>query len=177
MPIEVNMLQGTRVFLRPLEEEDLSVLVGWRNLAKTWATFFNKVPLSYARQKHWFETLLRDEQRFMFMICTVSSGEAIGTIGLDRIDFANQCGELGNVLIGEADARGKGLAGEAIDLLVEYCFQRLNLHRLTVFLYKDNEQAMSLYRSRGFEEEGVLREARFDEGRFKHVSVMGLLRQ
>ena len=171
------MLIGKLVSLRLIEEEDLPLLVAWRNIPSIWACFFNKFPLSIAGQKEWFANLVRDRSRKLFVICTAKENEAIGTIGLDHIDFANQSTEFGNILIGKQEYMGKGYATEATELMLSYCFLRLNMNRVYLKVYADNVRAVGLYERSGFKVEGTLREAHFDGGVFKVVLVMSILRR
>jgi len=93
------------------------------------------------------------------IIEVIDSREAIGTIGLDRIDFINQVAEYGNVLIGPESFKHKGLAMEATLLLLTYSFERLNLNRIFLHVFADNKAAVGLYRQCGFRDEGCLRAA------------------
>lgn len=169
------MLIGPSVSLRPIEEEDLPLLVTWRNNPRIWARFFNKFPLSFSGQKAWYAELLRNAARRLFMICERETARPVGTIGLDDIDFVNRWAELGNLLIGEQDCLGKGLAREALRLLLDYSFLRLNLNRVQVRIYADNERVIMMHRHCGFRDEGVLRQAQFDGGVYKDVLLMSIL--
>jgi RimJ/RimL family protein N-acetyltransferase len=113
----------------------------------------------------------------LFIICPVEGNEPIGTIGLDHIDFANQTVEFGNLLIGKQEYKGKGYATEAAELIVSYCFLRLNMNRIYLNVYADNAKAIRLYERCGFKTEGTLREAHFEGGGFKDVLVMSILRR
>jgi UDP-4-amino-4,6-dideoxy-N-acetyl-beta-L-altrosamine N-acetyltransferase len=163
--------------LRLVEEKDLPMLVLWRNSPSIWNYFFNKFPLSIAKQKEWFSELIEDDNRKLFIIITRTKNEPIGTIGLDNIDFANQCLEFGNMLIGKTEFVGKGYAKKATSLLLSYCFNRLNMNRVYLKVYSDNETAVKLYQNCGFKVEGTLRQAHFDSGIFKDVLVMSILRK
>lgn len=170
------MLVGNRVRLRPVEETDLPLLVEWRNRPEVWASFFNKFPLSSSGQRGWYKGLLEDRHRLLLMIEDRASREAIGTIGLDRIDSISQVAEYGNVLIGAEKFRHQGLAREATLLLLAYGFDRLNLNRIFLHVLADNPGAVQLYRQCGFREEGRLREAFFDQGAFKDILLFALLK-
>ena len=171
------MLVGELVRLRLVEEEDLPLLAAWRNTPSIWACFFNKFPLSVAGQKGWFASLEADQRKQLFVICRVENNEPVGTIGLDRIDFANQSAEFGNMLIGKYEHTGQGYATEATELLLSYCFLRLNMNRICLEVYADNAKALKLYERCGFKVEGTLREAQFEGGVFKDLVVMSILRR
>jgi RimJ/RimL family protein N-acetyltransferase len=171
------MLVGEHVRLRLVENDDLSLLVAWRNDAAIWAGFFNKFPLSMAGQKDWFARLVDNQEQKLFMICLLEKSDPIGTIGLNHIDFANQSVELGNVLIGRDEHSGRGHATEALELLLRYCFLRLNMNRVYLQVYAHRNRAIALYKHCGFQVEGTLREARFEDGTYRDVLIMSILRR
>lgn len=170
------MLLGKHIKLRPVEETDLPSLVEWRNRPEVWACFFNKFPLSQSGQRGWYKSLLEDRQRLFLIIEAADSKEAIGSIGFDRIDAVNQVAEYGNLLIGCERVRHQGIAKEATLLLLAYGFERLNLNRIFLHVMNGNAAAVQLYKNCGFREEGVLRQAFYDGGKFNDILVMGLLK-
>lgn len=40
----------------------------------------------------------------------------------------------------------KGFATEAMEFIVDYCFENLNLHRVSMGIFSGNERALALYR-------------------------------
>ena len=112
------MLIGDRVTLRLVEEEDLVLLVRWRNTPRIWDSFFNKFPISMGAQRDWYVQLRQSTTCKLFMICSAPACVPVGTIGLDHIDFVNRSVELGGVLIGEDADISKGYAKEALRLLL-----------------------------------------------------------
>ena len=77
-------------------------------------------------------------------------------------------------MIGERNRHGKGLAREALGLVVGYAFETLNLHKLYLRVVAFNKRALALYRAFGFVEEGVQRQHAFLRGRYYDVVLMGV---
>jgi RimJ/RimL family protein N-acetyltransferase len=169
------VLEGTRIRLRPVGEEDLARLVEWRNAPGVREQFFNKQPLRLDGQRDWFATYREDPSRELFVILQRPGDLPVGTVGLSRIDRENRSAEFGNLLIADAACRGKGFAREATELLIRDCFERRRLHRLYLYVYADNERAAGLYERCGFLREGRLRDADLRDGVFRDILVMGLL--
>ena len=81
-----------------------------------------------------------------------------------------------SIAIGEAKQWGKGYGYEAMQLVLRFAFDELNLHRvqLTVFCY--NKRAIALYEKLGFQREGIHREHLQRDGRRYDMYLYGLLR-
>ena len=75
-----------------------------------------------------------------------------------------------------ADWQGKGLGKELMSAIVDLADNWLNLTRLELEVYADNEAAIRLYERFGFEVEGRLRQHAFRDGQFVDSIVMGRLR-
>jgi RimJ/RimL family protein N-acetyltransferase len=170
-------LCGRHIDLRPVENPDLNLIADWRNAPSIWRFFFNPLPIVRSQQKAWLTALRGDRSRLLLMIADRATRTAVGTIGMDHIDLRNQSAEIGNLLIGNPRYRRRGIAKEAAALLLDFAFSKLNLRRIYLHVFADNEPAIRLYRALGFREEGRLREAMFADGRFKDVLVMAVLRK
>jgi RimJ/RimL family protein N-acetyltransferase len=84
---------------------------------------------------------------------TENGGDALGRIGL----FVERegVGEVGIIM--RPDAAGRGLASKALNLVVAYGFETLDLHRIAADIDPDNAASLNLFLRNGFEREGLLR--------------------
>ena len=69
----------------------------------------------------------------------------------------HRCGQLGISIL--RPFTGKGYGGEMINWVLDWSFRRANLHRVELGTWSVNHNAIKLYRSLGFVEEGRDREA------------------
>ena len=99
----------------------------------------------------------------------------IGICGLHGLRDIYHSAEL-RILIFDKKFVGNGYGSEAVDLLLDYGFNRLNLHRIWLGVNADNEGAVKCYLKCGFKEEGRLREDIFYHGKYADVIRMGILR-
>lgn len=99
----------------------------------------------------------------------------IGNLGLHNISWTNRTCELG-IMIGNKDQRGKGYGKEACELVIDYCFHRLNLRKITLAVFSNNTKAMSLYDKLGFVVEGRMRNHIFKQGAYHDKIWMSLFR-
>lgn len=74
------------------------------------------------------------------------------------------------------EACGKGLAKEAVGLLVVYLFSGYAVERLSSFTDMQNKPAQKLLEALGFQREGILRRVSFRDGAWRVIAIYGLLR-
>ncbi len=168
------MLEGRKVRLRVIEERDLERIVKWRNHPNNRRFFFSPFLLSAGGQKAWFEQLLADRNRMVFMIDTID-GKPVGMIAIENIDWRNQSAEGGQFVFDPAERR-YGYAEEAIRLVITYAFDELNMNRLYCYLYSF-DLTIEMIKLYGFKVEGVLRQAAFAGGKFQDKVLMSLLKE
>ncbi len=111
-----------------------------------------------------------------FVITLRADASSIGVTGCHNIDWPNRAAEIG-IYIGEPEKLGKGYGTEAMELLLAFCFNELNLHRVFLRVFDFNGRAIESYRKCGFKEEGRLREAFFREGHYHDIVVMSILEE
>jgi putative acetyltransferase len=74
------------------------------------------------------------------------------------------------------DLQGQGIGSAMLGALVDTADNWLNLKRLELTVYVDNEPAIRLYKRHGFEVEGVRRADTFRDGQFVDSLLMARLR-
>ena len=99
----------------------------------------------------------------------------IGTMGLHGINPKDQNCFIG-IVIGEKSHWGKGYGTEATQIIIEYGFHQLNLHRIWASVLAYNERSLRMLKTLGFQEEGRQRKAMFKNGDFHDIVIFGLLR-
>jgi ribosomal-protein-alanine N-acetyltransferase len=124
--------------------------------------------------ERWYAGLEGRADRVLLAVETRGDGRHIGNVWLWDIDTRHRKAEV-RVVIGAAAARGRGQGSEAIDLLSRYAFDRLNLHRTYAYVLASNAAALRAFEKAGFKLEGVLREDRWDGGRYVDVHLLGRL--
>lgn len=74
------------------------------------------------------------------------------------------------------DWQGKGIGTAMMQAAIDLADQWLNLTRLELEVYTDNEPALRLYKKFGFEIEGTLKQDSFRDGAYADVYCMARLR-
>jgi RimJ/RimL family protein N-acetyltransferase len=101
-------------------------------------------------------------------------GKFVGTCGLHSHREIYRSWEL-RILIFDVEHVGKGLGTDAVTLLTDYAFRRLNAHRVWLGASRDNEVACKCYAKCGYKEEGVLRDELYYDYKWHHVIRFGVL--
>ena len=112
-----------------------------------------------------------NDRRQRHLIAEVG-GRAVGFVLL-RLHPEDRAVELRRLAVTE---KGRGFGRQALRAAVRAAFEDHGAHRLWLDVKPHNERARALYRSEGFTEEGVLRDALLTGDRFESLLVMSLLR-
>lgn len=96
----------------------------------------------------WKESVEKSTSQIMYNIILTPSKQLIGMCSMTLLPD-NLTGEL-EILIGEKKYRNQGLGTVAIQLLLNDCFERLDLKKVIVKVYADNIAAIKCYKKIGF---------------------------
>lgn len=167
-------LVGRRIRIDALQEADLPLLDGFFRRSED-LYFYVPTPV-FPRTAAQLRKNMADwnDCRRNFTFAIRSGDELAGLIHLDDVDLINGNAEIG-IAITSPESRGKGLAGEAIRLMLAYAFGELRLERVTARIIDGNEPSMHLFASIGFIHEGQLRHFVRRSGAFLDMHVFGLL--
>ncbi len=156
------MLQKDTIKLRAPELRDVDFLLDLENDMKLWHISQTLVPFArfdleqYVFSANKQEPFAAGQVRLVIDCTEKGKSTTIGTVDLFALDAINRRGGVGIVLL--ESYRGKSLAGTALDILIDYGFNVLNLHQLYCNIEKGNESSFRLFESRGFEVAGVKKE-------------------
>ena len=169
------MIAGTKVRLRAFREDDLKNSVAWLNNPAVTRYLMNMRPWSLVEEKAWLDRVMKNEDpHSATFVIETNDGEYVGTTGLIHIDLRNRSAEAG-IVIARPEEWGRGLGTDAMKTLLRHAFEEMNLHRVELGVYPENERGIRSYRRLGFVEEGRLRQAMFRHGAWHDVVVMAIL--
>jgi L-phenylalanine/L-methionine N-acetyltransferase len=116
--------------------------------------------------------LLTKSGEGQYTLVAVADGEVVGVIGLHTSSRprVNHRGEIGMMV--RDDWQGKGVGKAMMQAVVDLADKWLNLTRIELTVFTDNEPAIALYRKFGFEIEGTLRKHSFRDGEFVDAYAM-----
>lgn len=170
------MLMGEFIYLRLMEERDISYKVKWINDPEVRRTLNFDYPVSEIGTKHWLNKVALNSSRRDFIVCLKENDLPIGYGGFLNIDIKNSKAES-YMAIGDKDYWGKGYAKEIRQLLIEYAFKEVGLNRVYSYVWTENKKMINLNKSIGFEVEGLLRNDMFSHGEYMSRYIMGILKE
>ncbi len=145
-------LKGEHIYLRALEEEDLDFIYNLENDEMHWHLSNTQTPYSKSLLKAYLKNAHQDiyEAKQLRLVISNYKNEALGLIDVFDFDFKNKRAGIG-IVIADSKNRGKGYGKEALKLLVNYCFAKLNLHQLYCNISESNTESLKLFKNQGFE--------------------------
>lgn len=162
----MSNLSGEKIYLRILSSEDVSAAyVSWMNdydIVKYTESRFSPQNRESIKQ---FVTNANNANNTLFGIFSNDNKTHIGNIKLGPINWIHRYADIG-IIIGNKEYWGKGVATEAINLVVEYAFNQLNLHKLISGAYQYNTGSVKAFKKNGFLEYYIEKEKYFFEGNY-----------
>ncbi len=168
-------LRGKKVNLRPFSERDIPLLTRWINDPEVREFLSSVTPKSERQEQEWIQRLGNDDKEIVLCIET-HDGQAIGSMGLHRIDWVDRRCVTG-AFIGEKAFLGQGYGTDAKMYLLQHAFQTLNLHRVCSSVFGFNERSLRYSLHCGYKVEGRRREHVFRHGKYWDLIELGLLRE
>jgi len=145
-------LRGDKVYLSPMNLDDLDTYTRWlNNLGTTVPLGQGAQVFSLTTEKEALEKLAREKHQFA--IVERASDALLGNCGIFNVNHLSGTAEVG-IFIGDEKRRGKGFGTDALLLLVSYGFKILNLHNIMLRTASFNARGMRCYEKAGFREFG-----------------------
>lgn len=166
---EVTPMQRGRVRFSPLQMENIHTHFRWNNDPEL-NRLDSEVPYreeAFGDFKIRFEKLCHSKSptHRYFEVHSVEDETLIGVAYAARISEHNHHALVG-ITIGNRDYWGRGYGKASLDLLLSYCFDELELHRVSAEAFEYNTAWRDLVEGMGFTREGVAREYLYRDGQY-----------
>jgi len=164
--INKPVLIGNRIILRPFENNDIQDMIEILNepeVKKLTGSVTNDIDAikimdedEKIRATDWYKSRNVQSDRLDLAITLKDSNQIIGEVVFNEYD---DCSNNVNfrVLMSQSYSN-KGLGSEAIQLFIQYGFEQLNLHKISLEVFSFNPRAEHVYTKVGFKLEGIKRE-------------------
>lgn len=142
--------------IRAFTSEDVTNLARIANSIKISDNLRDGFPNPYTEEdaRRFIDKACLDDPISIFAI--EWKGQHVGNIGLHPLDdIYSKTAELG-YFVGE-EFWGNGIATQAVNLIVEYGFNTMELNRIEAGIFEHNTASMHVLEKNGFQKEGVAR--------------------
>ncbi|WP_299670995.1 GNAT family N-acetyltransferase [uncultured Polaribacter sp.] len=171
-------LDGKNIKLRALEPEDLEFLYEIENNESFWEVSHTQTPFSKYVLKQYLENAhldLFEAKQLRLLIEEISTEKQIGMI--DLFDYNPQHKRAGIGILIHPDFQQKGVALEALSVLIAYAFRHLNLHQLYANITSENKKSIAVFTKKNFKKVGVKKDWIFSDRKFKDEILFQLIKE
>lgn len=103
-----------------------------------------------------------------------NNNQIIGTCGFNQIDYLNLRAEIGGEL--STEYWGKNIAFEAVNAIIEFGFDVMNLHAIEAKVSPNNRGAIFILSALGFEKEAHFKDRIYFNNQFFDMAVYTLIK-
>lgn len=157
-------------------EKDTEAMARW-NRSSEYQQLLDSGPArvySPTSMKEWMEK--HANEMYSFGIYALQDDRLIGQVDLSGVDWVARNCWVG-IGIGDPAYWGKGYGSDAMNEILRFGFEWLNLNRVSLTVFEYNERAYRSYLKCGFKEEGRLRQWMQRSGERFDLIFMGILRE
>ena len=135
-----------------------------------WAHFYH----DFEEMPKYTESQIKDfDEGINFGYDIFYNGTFVGSIDLHKISEANHSCEIGYWL--SRDFTGKGIMTQAANAIIEYAFNELKMHRITILAATENKASCAVAERHNFEQEGILRDEQYLDDKYYDTVVYAKL--
>lgn len=158
--------------IRRAEPDDCSALYEMFISPKVTA---GTLQVPYPSREQWRQRLADPDGHYNLV--AVVNERVVGMLGVHTFPNRPRRRHVGAIdIVVHEEWQGKGVGAALMRAGLDLADNWLNLTRLELEVYTDNESAIRLYERFGFEHEGTLRQHAFRDGRYVDSYVMARLR-
>jgi [ribosomal protein S5]-alanine N-acetyltransferase len=171
-------LVGKKLYLKGIEQKDLEGrYFDWLNnyeITKYLESSF--FPNTKEKMQEYFDGVAKSGNNVLLSIVDLETDKHIGNVRIGPINWVHRTSFLG-IMIGERDFWGKGYASEVLQLVLDYVFNRLNLHKISAGANSSNKSSLRIFEKAGFKIEGRRKEELYVDGKYHDGIIMGLTKE
>ncbi len=153
--------------IRPVQKDDLALLLSWRNHDATRHWMFQPNPITMEQHTAWFDNIKPDQQ---FLLMYEQENQPIGHFNFKKIGHAVY--DWGFYTAPDAPSgTGTLLCEQALN----YAFQSLEAHKVCGQVLAHNMASKRIHEKLGFQLEGILHQHHFQHQAYHDVYLFGLI--
>ena len=155
--------------MRNLKNEDLPMILSWRNHQSIRRYMFTQHEITLDEHKKWFLKVSADFSQKLFIV--EEYGIPLGYVQFKNV-FDGGVADWGFYVSPDSP---KGSGRKIGITALTYAFKNLKLHKVCGRAIDSNELSIAFHQRLGFKEEGLLRDQQIIDGRYHSLVCFGLL--
>ena len=172
------LLESERLHFRKLTNEDAPQIIVLRGNPETMK--FIPRPLTTTLEEamahiNIIEEKIVNNEGINWAITVKGNPKFIGLIGHYRISAENHRCEMGYMILPQH--QGKGYVSEAIDAVLEYGFNDLQMHSIEAVIDPENKASERVLQKNGFVKEAHILENELHDGKFWDTVIYSILKR
>lgn len=171
MPSPFPILKSERLHLRQFTDQDIQDVfrgLSHPEIIKYYGISFDSLEAT-KEQMTWFKDLEQNETGIWWAICSKEDRTFLGAGGINEWSKKHSKAEIGFWLLPEY--WGKGLMKEGMELILNYSFDTLNIHRIEGFVEPENKNCKRGLAKLHFVHEGTMRDCEVKNGRRISIDI------
>jgi len=178
MPDHLSSILFTpRLKLRPFVDSDLPFVfqgLSHPDVIKYYAVNFKSLEAT-KEQMEWFKILEETQTGQWWAVCSKEGSVCYGAGGINDWNHEHQKAEIGFWLL--PAYWGNGYMKEAMNAIVDHCFNVFNIHRIEGFVESNNTNCKRGLSKLGFQHEGTLVDCEKKNGVFISLDVFAMVKE
>ncbi len=153
------MLNGSVTFLRKPEHSDAQFMLDIENDERYWHLSGNTSPYTLQDIEQFIDessSNLEIDGQLRLVIIDIATKNRAGLLDIFEYDSLHKRAGIG-IFVAE-EFRGKGLAFDALNTLIQYLFKVMDLHQLWCNVLADNDSSTNLFLKAGFKQTCIKKE-------------------
>lgn len=170
------VLKTKRLLLRHIVQEDINIIFkGLSNpdVIKHFGVSYDTLDATQ-EQMDWYANIIKNDTGRCWAICSWDNSIFYGVCTLNFWKKEHRKAETGYWIFPEY--WGKGIVTEAMDKVIEYGFNEMNLHRIAAEVEDDHPGSIAVLKKLGFIYEGTMKECEIKNERFINLELYALLK-
>ena len=172
--VMTGLLEGELVRLRAREQEDEPFAYGWANDPDVTRWLGARYPWSRSMAADKIRESTLGPNSCVFSIDASVGERPIGWVALRSDGIENRSASLG-IAVGDKEFWNGGYGADAMRVVCRFGFGMMNLNRIHLDVFPENERAIRCYEKVGFVIEGRTRDAILKHGGYHDLILMSVL--
>jgi ribosomal-protein-alanine N-acetyltransferase len=168
-------LTSSRLCFRKVSKDDVPEIMALRGNKEVMKYIYSPLITNSDEANKYIDNQideLNNKKSIHWMICLKDNPKAIGIIRFNNFRPTDHRAEIGCMMLPEF--QGKGLVSEAIQRIVDFGFNELQLNTIEATILPENSSSQKLVLRNNFIQEAHFRDYRFFNSRYQDVYIFTL---